>query len=351
MAVEFTVIKSTAVAPTLIEQLTTMMPLWFQNGGIVMWLLLLTSFLVTILTLERSFSWMSYKMKKEHFKINECFAALNKKDKEQAMLSCLNLNTPALNMLKHGIQALPFSPEEKMQSYAKDQVNLMSLGQPLLRTLVVISLMLGAFGSVLSLINSLDSLSLHDDVSLSQILAAISHALIASASGIFVSLLAFIPYRILENQTDKLHAHLQTTRSEFNYICQQKTLVTNHMSDIMAQQEASANSEDNTNQTVAEHSEMPYHYEFKEGSDEVSVSLHEEMQDLHKTSQSSLLEMYKEELSGTSKKKKIADDAPISLMQMYDSAVDEAQELYGINEVDLQEQQENAHLTEADNLQ
>ena len=88
----------------------------------------------------------------------------------------------------------------------------------------------------------------------------------------------------------------------------------------------------------------PYHYEFKEGSDEVNVNLHQDMQDLHKTTQSSIIDMYKDELNNSPKKKKIADDAPSSLIEMYESAVNEEQELYGINEVELQEQQESAHL-------
>ena len=67
--------------------------------------------------------------------------------------------------------------------------------------------------------------------------------------------------------------------------------------------------------TVAEHSEMPYHYEFKEGSDEVDVSLHDEMKGLHKTTQASLVEMY-------------------------ESAVDNSKEFYGVDEVKLQEQQQ-----------
>lgn len=350
MTVEVTVIKSTAVDPTIIEQITDTMPTWFQQGGVVMWLLLLTSFIVTIITLERISAWVSYLLKKEHFLINDCFAALNKNNKEQALIACLTLDTPALNMLKHGIQSLPFSPQEKMQSYATDQVNLMSHGQAVLRAATVISLMLGLLGGLVGLIDSLNTLSYQSEILLGSILRAISHAMITCASGICISLLAFISYRVLQTQSEKLHAHLQKVSSEFNSICQQKTLVTNNISDIMALRDKRAKQAQETTETVAEQSEMPYHYEFKEGSDEVNVSLHKEMEDLNKTSQSSLIDMYKEELDSLPTKKRKDDKGQSSLAELYGSAVNEESELYGVNEVELQEQQENAHLKKADNL-
>ena len=85
MAVEVTVIKSIAVDPTFFQQVAATMPEWFQQGGIVMWLLLFTSFLVTIITLERTSAWITYRIKKEHFLINDCFASLNKNQKRSKL--------------------------------------------------------------------------------------------------------------------------------------------------------------------------------------------------------------------------------------------------------------------------
>jgi len=350
MAVEVTVIKSTAIDPSFFQQVATMMPEWFQQGGIVMWLLLLTSFLVTIVTLERAFLWINYHLKKEHFLINDCFASLNKNEKEQALLFCQRLDTPALNMLKHGINALPFSPQQKMKSYKHYQINLMSQGQSLLSTAIFVALLLGFLGTTICLIDSLNTLSQQGNESLSVLFGELAHALIASAFGVCVAIFALIPYKTFQIQAQNLRDHLQNISNEFDVICQQKSLVTNQISEIMALQEKRANDKEQRRETVAEQSEMPYHYEFKEGSDEVNVSLHKEMQDLHKTSQSSLLDMYKEELNQPTKKKKINEDAPASLFDIHEDIVDEDHELYGVDEIKLQEQQENTHLKKAENL-
>lgn len=348
MSVELTVIKSSAVSSSFWQTLTSAMPTWFQDGGSIMWLLLTISFLVSIVTLERAFIWVSYKLKKERYLTNDCFANLNKSDKEQALISCLALDTPALNMLKHGIQTLPFSPQEKMRSYANEQVNLMSSGQSLLRAAVPIALLLGVLGTLLNLIEAFNSLSLQPSSTTGELFGALSNAFICSAFAVCVALLSFTPLRIFQAQIDKLRAHLQTMQSEFNYICQQKTLVTNNISAIMSQQDKREDNLVDSTKTVAEQSEMPYHYEFEEGSGDVSVNLHKEMEGLQKPSASSLIDMYKDELETSSKAKKRGKDGAPSLLDIYDDAVSEDQELYGVNEVELQEQQENAHLKKAD---
>jgi biopolymer transport protein ExbB len=350
MAVEVTVIKSTTVAPTILQQIASSMPEWFQQGGIVMWLLLFTSFLVTIVSLERTFSWFTYLMEKERPVINDIFAALSKNKKSQALIYSKILNTPALRMLKHGIETLPFSPKEKMNSYAKVQIGTLSQGQTLLSSAVIIAILLGFLGMALGLIHAFNNINLLQEniqgQSTNTLLSAISNSFIPVAFGLGVALFAFIPYKIFQTQLEKLQQHLDNIGSEFSHICQQRQLITNQLSEIMKIQESRlANAaSDNETETVAEQSEMPYHYEFKEGSDEVNVSIHKDMQDLQKTSQSSLIDMYKDELNIPTKKRKIADDAPPSLLDRYKDSANEEQELYGISEVDLQEQQETAHL-------
>lgn len=303
MTVQVTVIRSSAVEPTLWDQILVVMPAWFQQGGMVMWLLLLTSFLISIVTLERTYFWANYLLKKERLLINDCFAALNKNDKQQALIFCQNLQTPALKVLKQGINLLPFSPQEHMQYYATHQVNCSTQGQSLLRGAIFVALILGILGTLLGLIDSLYTLSLHRNITLSTLLVAISQALISSAFSLCIALLAFIPYRIFHNQSARLKSHLQKVISQFNTICQRQALISNHISDIMELQRKHLKGAFKNTETVAEHSEMPYHYEFKEGSDEVNVSLHKEMQDIHKTSQSSLIDMYKEQPTESCSKK------------------------------------------------
>ncbi|ABM05031.1 outer membrane transport energization protein ExbB [Psychromonas ingrahamii 37] len=310
----------TANFSVVVQQINEAMPLWFQQGGLIMWLLLLTSFLTTVVTLERCFVWLHYYFKKEHLPLLDCFAYLNKKEKTKALLACQRLDTPALNMLAFGINALPFSPNEKMESYAERKIHNMSRGQTLLDTVITLAPMLGILGTVLGIIHSFNILGVQGVNNPTEVVAGIAQALVSTAMGLSVALLALLPFNLFRALLQRLTLHLEGVGSEFYHICHQQRLISNELSEIMKTQELSRTNKDNEEvfkYTVQKDSEMPYHYEFKEGSDEVKVNLHEEMKELHKTSQESLAEMY---------------TSPISKKKEY----------FSIDELKLQKQKETA---------
>ncbi|MCK5818049.1 MAG: MotA/TolQ/ExbB proton channel family protein [Psychromonas sp.] len=307
------VVVNTPIEISVLTQLTQTMPTWFLQGGAVMWVLLFFSFLTTIITLERLLTWISYFPKKEEYALQDCFAALNNHQQSEALIFTKLLNTPALVMLKQGILALPFSPQSKMKAYAAKEVSLMSKGQSLLRLVFHSAPIIGLLGCTIIASNQLSTPGI-------LIMDALSLALIPLSTGLLVTILAQLPYYLFQVFLKQLRLHLTHVQSEFLYICQQKELVTNKISSIMQAQEESLNSQNNKpnaqTDTVAQHSEMPYHYDFKDGTDEVKVTIHrEEMLDIKKPSQASLIEMYEE------------------------SACEN--EYYGVDEVELQEQQEH----------
>ena len=306
----------------ILQQIDQTMPLWFQQGGVVMWLLLLTSFLATIVTLERLFVWTHYYLKQEHGPLLDCFASLNKYEKTDALLACQRTQTPALNMLTHGINALPFTPNDKMESYAEKQISSMSRGQSLLDTVITLAPMLGILGTVLGIIEAFNILGTQGVNNPTEVVGGIAQALVSTAMGLTVALFALLPFNLFRSFIHKLTLHLESVGSEFYHICHQKSLITNEISENMRAQKERIDSQEHT---VAEHSVMPYHYEFKEGSDEVKVSLHKDTQKRKKTSQESLVEMYA-------------------------SAVNEDNEYFGVDEVELQKQQESAHLEAVESI-
>ena len=276
---------------SLLQSMTQTMPLWFQQGGVVMWLLLIASFLTTIVTLERCFTWAAYYYQQERFPLQECFAALNKREKTEALLACQKKQTPALKMLEHGINALPFSPKEKMQSYAEAQISAMLRGQSLLDTVITMAPMLGILGTVLGIIDSFNILSLQGVDNPTAVVGGIAEALISTAAGLSVALLALLPYNFFRSLIQKLVLHLEAVGSEFNHICQQKSLITNQLSEI-AQKQENSTSEEDERETVFKQNEMPYHYEFSEDTGEINVSIHPETEAIQRTTQSSIAKMY-----------------------------------------------------------
>lgn len=282
---------STALSPMpFLESMTQSMPLWFQQGGVVMWLLLLISFLTTIVTLERLFVWTLYSFQKEHTALQQCFAALNKREKTNALLACQKVETPALKMLEYGIKALPFSPKEKMESYAEAQISAMSRGQSLLDTAITMAPMLGILGTVLGIIDSFNILSLQGVENPTAVVGGIAQALISTAAGLSVALLALLPYNFFRSLIQKLVLNLESIGSEFNHICQQKSFITNQLSEVAKKQEMAEKT------TIAAQKEMPYHYEFSKETGEVNVNIHSQNESIKRSTPSSIADMYNEEL-------------------------------------------------------
>ena len=289
-------------------------PLWFQQGGatgVIMWLLLLLSFITTIVTLERLFFWTVYYFQRERFTLQECFAALNKHQKTDALLACQKTPTPALKILAHGIQALPTSPTEKMQAYAAIQISKLSRGQSLLRSIVIISPILGTIGALLCFIELLPSIAEENSSNNQGLLMVLWQALIPVVASLIVLLWALLPYHLFAAFINTLRLHLATILAQFNHLCQQQSLInntTNKATLVVNNGQQTTSTENIQNEPVSEQTSMPYHYEFSKETGEVNVTIHPQTEDIKRVSPSSIAKMYDQTLSATNAN---TDEKPI----------------------------------------
>ncbi len=287
---------------SLLDPMTQSMPSWFQEGGVVMWPLLLLSFLITVVVLERLYFWIIYHSQKERYLLQECFAALYNKQKTEALLVCKKLETPALRMLSEGISILPLSPKEKMLLDTKKQINLVSRGQSFLNKALIVTPILGILGTLINLINAFSSIELQESESIAVLLKTITESLIPIAASLIILLFILIPQQFFRTQIYKITLHLENVRSQFDHICLQKNLIRNNLSEnvsTIVKNDGDSLDEDRKdyhNKSVSEQTHMPYHYEFSEETGEVNVSLHEQTEDIKRVSTSSIAEMYNNEV-------------------------------------------------------
>jgi biopolymer transport protein ExbB/TolQ len=311
---------------SLLEPITQNMPPWFQAGGFIMWSLLLISFLITIVVLERVCFWIIYHRQKERFFLQECFAALYQQQKTDALLACQKLDTPALTMLRESISILPFSPKDKMFSDSKKQISLLSKGQSFLHSAIIVTPILGILGALISLINTFSAISIENSENTVVLLKAVTESLIPITASLIILLFAFIAQQIFRSQIHKVSLHFVSVRILFDHVCQQKNLIKNNVAEnlnTMAKQDDKAISEESEeylSKSVSEQTHMPYHYEFSEETGEVNVSLHEQTEDIKRVSSSSIAEMYdKKMLSTEDESMSIEDELEASENKLTDS--------------------------------
>ena len=306
---------------SLLDPITHTMPTWFQEGGVVMWPLLLISFLITVVALERLYFWVIYHSQKERFLLQECFAALYNKQKTEALLVCKKLETPALKMISEGISILPFPPKEKMLLDTKKQINLVSRGQSFLHKALIVTPILGILGTLINLINAFSNIEPQESQNIAVLLKTITESLIPVAASLIILLFILIPQQFFRTQIYKITLHLENVRSQFDHICLQKNLIRNNLSENVNTIVKNDNDyldeerKDYHSKSVSEQTHMPYHYEFSEETGEVNVSLHEQTEDIKRVSTSSIAEMYNNEVliaESTEYESTIIENTPIS---------------------------------------
>jgi len=205
------------------------MPFCFQEGGLVMWALLLLSLIATVITLDRLFNWTSYFIKKEQKALTLFFTLLGENNKNGALALCQTLTPPVLVMLEKGIDQLPQSPKHPMELFANQQIKKCSQGQTMLKGIIIISPLLGFLGSSLPLIQTLSRIA-------SPINASFAYALFPFVAGLTIMLLSVIPFLLFRSYLESLSYHLREVAMQFIDLAKKKSFVDNPFDHILENQ-------------------------------------------------------------------------------------------------------------------
>ncbi len=170
-------------------------PTWFHQGGPLMWPLLLCSLLVLTVSMERAWFWLCFRPCLDDSGVNRALQLLRQQHTEQAQELARHSRDPALLMLGSGLaQPAGEAFGQLLASAAKQQLNSMRRGQPLLDTVITVAPMLGILGTVLGII---DSFKVLGDVGVEDpraVVGGIAQALITTAAGLAVAVLALLPH-------------------------------------------------------------------------------------------------------------------------------------------------------------
>lgn len=173
----------------------------FHSGGYVMYPLLFLSLMVIAIAVERSFYYRKYagKTYMVTHAVNE-YAKLQKWDEIEKVIK----ENPSIASriaeagLKNG------ATEEGMKTAFSDQMGVDAVGfrkyMDYLSATVTISPLLGLLGTVTGMIGSFSIL----DAGASAITGGVGEALIATASGLCVAIMAFIVYTFFSHRLDSI---------------------------------------------------------------------------------------------------------------------------------------------------
>ncbi|MFM2163965.1 MAG: Biopolymer transport protein ExbB [Planctomycetota bacterium] len=173
-----------------------------ERGGFVMWPLLAVSLIAFAVTFERVWFWMNLHSRRETLRYRELLSAFRNGDRSKAE-SLLRrpgnvYDILARRMLDDGPDdSTALEQIEDLRSQTERFSNMLS-------TIVTASPMLGILGTVTGIIQSFELLGGSQSIiDPNDVSGGIAEALITTAAGLIIALMALFPYMIFRTQSER----------------------------------------------------------------------------------------------------------------------------------------------------
>lgn len=195
----------------------------FAKGGIIMWPLILLSFTSVTFIIERSvFFWLEAR-KRKPLDIQRILSFAEKGDLKEAEGTARQSHTDFIaRTLLNGLVHKEYSLSRALETQALIELRRMKKRLPILDTVITAAPLLGILGTVIGIISSFDILGNKGISDPMAVTMGISEALITTAFGLTIALIALIPYNIFRTYYQRAVEELESVCSVFEIIMQKQ---------------------------------------------------------------------------------------------------------------------------------
>jgi biopolymer transport protein ExbB len=174
----------------------------FEKGGVTILPLVLLSILALSVIIERLWFWVNV-LTKERELVNRVMDAARRDWFSAAELARQAYDQPVGRFLYSPLQLKDPDPETfrlALEATAEDELTMMRRGDKILEAVIALAPLLGLLGTVIGLIISLRSIRIGDigTASTAGVTTGIGEALISTATGLVVAILALAFYRLFQ---------------------------------------------------------------------------------------------------------------------------------------------------------
>ena len=175
-------------------------------GGLLMLPIILCSLVALAIILERG--WFFYQLPSAE-KADEMIALVTQGKFDDAISLSEQTPHPVLRVLASGIRSRASAPEKAMEATGVVEVSRMKRGFPSLDTIITLSPLLGLLGTIIGMIDSFGIMAIEGIGSPHAVTGGVAEALICTAGGITVAVLALIPYNYFVARTERLTEEIE----------------------------------------------------------------------------------------------------------------------------------------------
>lgn len=174
-----------------------------QSGGPVMWPLLLCSLAVLTVIIERSLFWLSLERKRKRKLMDEVLSLAETGDWGLIKQKTAGSRDHVIRVLVVGILHRDYDMGRAMEAEADLMIQRMNRYMPVLDTMITVTPLLGILGTVLGIISSFNMLGAGGLADPKLVTGGIAQALITTAAGLAISIIAVIPYNYFNTRINR----------------------------------------------------------------------------------------------------------------------------------------------------
>jgi len=190
----------------------------FLKGGPVMWPLLLTSIIAITVVLERLFFVLGEKARRNEDAVDAVFASAESGDYEQAIQAGQGSNDFVAKVLTYALEHREPSHANALIRGANRELKRFNRGLSVLDTVVTLAPLLGLLGTVTGMIRAFSLLGNQELGAPTAITGGIAEALIATAFGLMIAIVALIPFNFLNSTMEQARHEIEDAASRLDSV-------------------------------------------------------------------------------------------------------------------------------------
>lgn len=173
------------------------------RGGPVMWPLLLCSLIMVTVVIERIFFWIGLLKRRDRQLMDEILALAETSDWQLIRQKSTGCRDHVIRVLIVGILHRDYDMGRAMEAEASLVVEKMQRFMPVLDTIITVAPLLGILGTVIGIIDSFQMLGTSTVADPKLVTGGIAQALITTAAGLTISIIAVIPYNYFNSRINR----------------------------------------------------------------------------------------------------------------------------------------------------
>ena len=181
----------------------------FQRGGPIMWPLLLTSFIAVMVVLERLLFIWRERRRRNPGVVDKILSYTERGEVAKAIRLGKASRDFVARTLVYGLSQRHTSFSNALLRAAGQELRRFSRGLPVLDTIITLAPLLGLLGTVTGLIRSFGLLGAQELEAPAAITGGIAEALIATAFGLGIAIVALIPFNYLNARLEEARHEIE----------------------------------------------------------------------------------------------------------------------------------------------